>query len=86
MRSARSRKRRNTRYTRLNPAQPNLVLREVDYVGTLVPGRLADLIAVEGDPSVRISDLRAVRMVMKEGKTMAAGRLAESTQNSTRMR
>jgi imidazolonepropionase-like amidohydrolase len=57
-----------------------------DYVGTLVPGRLADLIAVEGDPSVRISDLRAVRMVMKEGKTMAAGRLAESTQNSTRMR
>ena len=32
MRSARSKKRRNTRYTRLNPAQPNLVLREVDYV------------------------------------------------------
>lgn len=29
---ARSRKRRNTRYTRLNPAQPNLVLREVDYI------------------------------------------------------
>ena len=32
MRSARSKKRRNTRYARLNPAQPNLVLREVDYV------------------------------------------------------
>ena len=32
MRSARSKKRRNTRYTRLNPAQPNLVLREVDYI------------------------------------------------------
>ena len=32
MRSARSNKRRNTRYTRLNPAQPNLVLREVDYI------------------------------------------------------
>jgi hypothetical protein len=32
VRSARSKKRRNTRYTRLNPAQPNLVLREVDYI------------------------------------------------------
>ena len=32
MRSASSKKRRNTRYTRLNPAQPNLVLREVDYI------------------------------------------------------
>jgi hypothetical protein len=27
-----SKKRRNTRYARLNPAQPNLVLREVDYI------------------------------------------------------
>jgi hypothetical protein len=27
-----TKKRRNTRYTRLNPAQPNLVLREVDYI------------------------------------------------------
>ena len=32
MRSARSKKGRNTRYTRLTPAQPNLVLREVDYI------------------------------------------------------
>ena len=29
---AKSKKRRNTRYARLNPAQPNLVLREVDYI------------------------------------------------------
>ena len=27
-----SKKRRNTPYPRLNPAQPNLVLREVDYI------------------------------------------------------
>ena len=29
---AKSKKRRDIRYTRLNPAQPKLVLREVDYI------------------------------------------------------
>ena len=45
-------------------------------VGTLVPGRVADMIAVEGDPSVRIGDLRSVRMVMQEGKTAAQNGVA----------
>jgi imidazolonepropionase-like amidohydrolase len=42
-----------------------------DTVGTLVAGRAADLLAVEGDPSVRIGDLRAVRMVIKGGRRVA---------------
>ena len=41
-----------------------------DTVGTLQPGRAADLIAVDGDPSVRIADLRAVRRVIKGGRTL----------------
>lgn len=36
--------------------------------GTLKKGLKADIIAVEGDPSKNISDLRSVKMVMSEGK------------------
>jgi imidazolonepropionase-like amidohydrolase len=41
-----------------------------DKVGTLTPGRAADILVVDGDPSERISDLRSVRMVMKGGRTV----------------
>jgi imidazolonepropionase-like amidohydrolase len=39
-------------------------------VGTLAPGRAADLIAVDGDPSTQISDLRNLRLVMQSGRTV----------------
>jgi len=38
-----------------------------DEVGRIKPGLLADLIAVEGDPSRRIQDIRNVKLVMKGG-------------------
>ena len=37
-------------------------------LGTLKKGMLADIIAVAGDPSVNISAVKTVRMVMKDGK------------------
>jgi len=40
-------------------------------VGTLEPGRLADLVAVEGDPSVRIQDVRRLKLVLKGGTVVA---------------
>jgi imidazolonepropionase-like amidohydrolase len=43
-------------------------LRLADSVGTIAPGKSADIIAVEGDPLVDITALQRVRFVMLRGK------------------
>ncbi len=42
-------------------------LHREDRLGSIEPGRLADLVAVEGDPTKEISALRRVKFVMKGG-------------------
>ena len=39
-----------------------------DKIGSIKPGLLADMIAVEGDPAVEIKNIRKIKMIMKGGK------------------
>jgi imidazolonepropionase-like amidohydrolase len=41
-------------------------------VGSLEPGKAADLIAVAGDPIADITILKTVRFVMKDGRVFKA--------------
>jgi imidazolonepropionase-like amidohydrolase len=44
------------------------IFRMDSQIGSIKPGLLADVIAVQGDPLEQISALRQVKLVMKEGK------------------
>jgi imidazolonepropionase-like amidohydrolase len=47
-------------------------------LGSITPGKLADLIIVDGDPIERIADIRRVTYVMKDGKVYEPRALLEA--------
>ncbi len=58
-------------------------------LGTIAPGKLADLIAVEGNPLVSITDARRVQVVVKNGEVYTQAQLrsgAVMVQRSARTR
>ena len=55
------------RPSRVATREASRLLRIDDRLGTLEPGKLADIVAVAGDPLADISKLRSVAFVMKEG-------------------
>jgi imidazolonepropionase-like amidohydrolase len=43
------------------------VVKRDSELGSIAPGKLADVILVDGDPSAHISDIRRVKTVVKDG-------------------
>jgi imidazolonepropionase-like amidohydrolase len=52
---------------------PSEALGLAEEIGTLVPGRRADILVVEGDPSRDIRALRAVSLVLRDGQVVFQG-------------
>jgi imidazolonepropionase-like amidohydrolase len=49
---------------------PATMLGVADELGSIAPGKLADLVAVEADPTQDISALRTIRLVVKGGEVV----------------
>jgi imidazolonepropionase-like amidohydrolase len=53
-------------------------LGELDRIGTIVPGKQADLVVIKGDPSKKIEDIENVETVFKDGVGYDSAKLIES--------
>ena len=51
------------------------VLKQQSELGSIEPGKRADLLLVDGDPATNISDIRRCRMVMKNGMMFESSKL-----------
>jgi hypothetical protein len=63
------------RIATLNAAK---VLKRDADLGAIAPGKLADMIVVDGDPARRISDIRNTDLVLKDGKVYEVAALYRS--------
>jgi imidazolonepropionase-like amidohydrolase len=54
------------------------VMKRDAELGSIAPGKLADLILVDGDPASRIGDIRSVSLVVKDGKLYEPAALYKS--------
>lgn len=67
------------RIATLNAAE---YLGEADSIGSIAPGKAADLVVVRGDPSVNIADIEKVELVFKDGVGYDPAKLIESVRGS----
>jgi imidazolonepropionase-like amidohydrolase len=63
----------------LNGAQ---YLGQADRIGSLAPGKQADLVVVQGNPAVQIADCERVKYVFKEGVAYDPAKLLDSVRSS----
>jgi len=45
-----------------------------DQIGTLEAGKLADIILIDGNPTLNIYEMLKTKMVLKEGKVLIGAR------------
>jgi hypothetical protein len=57
-------------------------LGEADRIGTLAPGKKADLVVIKGDPSKSIDEIENVEIVFKDGVGYDAAKLIESVRGA----
>lgn len=57
-------------------------LNRQEHIGTIAPGKQADLVVVEGDPSIRIADVEKVKYVFKQGIAYDPGKLIDSVRGA----
>ena len=55
-------------------------------IGTLVPGKQADLVVIHGDPSSKITDSENVEIVFKDGVGYDSAKLIESVRGQVGLR
>jgi hypothetical protein len=53
-------------------------LGELDRIGTIAPGKQADIVVIKGDPSKQIADIENVETVFKDGVGYDSAKLIES--------
>jgi imidazolonepropionase-like amidohydrolase len=61
-------------------------LGELDRIGTIAPGKQADLVVVKGDPSSKISDIESVEIVFKDGVGYDPAKLLDSVRGLVGLR
>jgi imidazolonepropionase-like amidohydrolase len=57
-----------------------------ETVGTLAPGKQADIVLVKGDPSKNISDIENVETVFKDGVGYDSGKLLDAVRGQAGIR
>jgi imidazolonepropionase-like amidohydrolase len=67
------------RISTLNAAE---YLGEADSIGSIAPGKLADLVVLRGDPSANINDIEKVELVFKDGLGYDPFKLIDSVRGS----
>jgi imidazolonepropionase-like amidohydrolase len=61
-------------------------LGELEQFGTVTAGKRADLVVINGNPAARISDIRNVKLVFKEGAAYDPAKLLESVRGQAGLR
>ena len=61
-------------------------LGDADKVGTIAPGKQADLVVIKGDPSQQINEIENVETVFKDGIGYDSAKLIESVRGQVGMR
>ncbi len=55
---------------------------DLDRIGTIAPGKQADLVVIKGDPSKQIEDIEKIETVFKDGIGYDSARLIESVRGT----